>query len=567
MLNSFEIKSQLRMKCDEIRTIIAESNNEKLSQLCDDFYSKYSAITDQDKIKLVMCGEWSTGKSTIVKALTGIKDIKIGEDVTTTEVHEYKYDDFYIVDTPGFNIFDDSHTNIAKKALMDSDCVIYCITEQQLFSDDSIEDFIRTCKSIRNITPTILTVTKFGSEGNDPFDALFNIRNDIDANLKDHGFEEVPTICIISAERYIRGKETGDEALIEKSYFNNLIQEIEDAGKQLKQGQDQLYKVKCKRQIEFMVDFINQCIEENKKSFNDEDEKKLNEQKKRLSDELIKEKNEIRNEYTNNINKMYDIIHDINDIDDYSTNAEKINNLAESTIKNIMDRSEISIPPELINFNVDTEALNNEKKAFFSKLRKKNKTAKTGLGEKSASLLIDAVGKVNDKAAPVEMIKEEKVFWKITRKRKELSKVGGEGTELAKDLCKINNQKGIVISEKIGKLANIAEKHKSKIKATGVAIDFLKPLLESFISNRHDKKAFHDVFQEKQKDSQEIKNLKINLDKVLEKAYEEKMKKLYLENNKESNDPLGLDTRFNSIRIKIEDIKSQIDQPDTEGDE
>ena len=28
-----------------------------------------------------------------------------------------------------------------------------------------------------------------------------------------------------------------------------------------------------------MVDFINQCIEENKKSFNDEDEKKLNEQK------------------------------------------------------------------------------------------------------------------------------------------------------------------------------------------------------------------------------------------------------------------------------------------------
>lgn len=103
------------MKCDEIRTIIAESNNEKLSQLCDDFYSKYSAITDQDKIKLVMCGEWSTGKSTIVKALTGIKDIKIGEDVTTTEVHEYKYDDFYIVDTPGFNICDDSHTNIAKK--------------------------------------------------------------------------------------------------------------------------------------------------------------------------------------------------------------------------------------------------------------------------------------------------------------------------------------------------------------------------------------------------------------------------------------------------------------------
>lgn len=183
-----------------------------------------------------------------------------------------------------------------------------------------------------------------------------------------------------------------------------------------------------------------------------------------MSDELIKEKNEIRNEYTNNINKMYDIIHDINDIDDYSTNAEKINNLAESTIKNIMDRSEISIPPELINFNVDTEALNNEKKAFFSKLRKKNKTAKTGLGEKSASLLIDAVGKVNDKAAPVEMIKEEKVFWKITRKRKELSKVGGEGTELAKDLCKINNQKGIVISEKIGKLANIAENINRKSK-------------------------------------------------------------------------------------------------------
>ena len=57
---------------------------------------------DDGAIKLVFVGQYSAGKSSIIKMLTGI-DVTIGAGIATQEAHGYKWGDLEIVDTPGIH--------------------------------------------------------------------------------------------------------------------------------------------------------------------------------------------------------------------------------------------------------------------------------------------------------------------------------------------------------------------------------------------------------------------------------------------------------------------------------
>lgn len=55
---------------------------------------------DSDKIKLVFVGQFSAGKSSIIKMLTGV-DIAIGAKITTQVAEPYSWNGLEIIDTPG----------------------------------------------------------------------------------------------------------------------------------------------------------------------------------------------------------------------------------------------------------------------------------------------------------------------------------------------------------------------------------------------------------------------------------------------------------------------------------
>ena len=50
-----------------------------------------SAYDSNNPISLVFAGQYSAGKSTILKALTGIKTIETGEQITTQVAHTYDW--------------------------------------------------------------------------------------------------------------------------------------------------------------------------------------------------------------------------------------------------------------------------------------------------------------------------------------------------------------------------------------------------------------------------------------------------------------------------------------------
>ena len=54
-----------------------------------------------EPLSLVFVGQYSAGKSTILKALTGIETIATGEMITTQNTHEYNWNNLTVIDTPG----------------------------------------------------------------------------------------------------------------------------------------------------------------------------------------------------------------------------------------------------------------------------------------------------------------------------------------------------------------------------------------------------------------------------------------------------------------------------------
>ena len=57
-----------------------------------------------DAIRLVFAGQYSAGKSSILKMLTGRADIAIGADITTQQAHTYDWNGIEVVDTPGIHL-------------------------------------------------------------------------------------------------------------------------------------------------------------------------------------------------------------------------------------------------------------------------------------------------------------------------------------------------------------------------------------------------------------------------------------------------------------------------------
>ncbi|MFV0362584.1 MAG: GTPase, partial [Suipraeoptans sp.] len=81
---------------------------EKVRNLLDATNIKYSGLpngiyVDDKPIELVFAGQYSAGKSSILKMLTGRKDIAVGEGITTQQTHTYNWNGVNVIDTPGIH--------------------------------------------------------------------------------------------------------------------------------------------------------------------------------------------------------------------------------------------------------------------------------------------------------------------------------------------------------------------------------------------------------------------------------------------------------------------------------
>lgn len=94
-------------------------------------------------IRLVFAGQYSAGKSSILKMLTGREDIEIGAGITTQQAHTYIWrDGLEVIDTPGIHTeLRPDHDEISYEAIASADMLVFVITNE-LF-DAYIADHFR----------------------------------------------------------------------------------------------------------------------------------------------------------------------------------------------------------------------------------------------------------------------------------------------------------------------------------------------------------------------------------------------------------------------------------------
>ena len=92
-------------------------------------------------IKLVFAGQYSAGKSSIVKMLTGNEDIAIGAAITTQNTNSYMWNGIEVVDTPGIHTqLRPDHDAISYDAITSADMLVFVITNE-LFDDHIAKHF------------------------------------------------------------------------------------------------------------------------------------------------------------------------------------------------------------------------------------------------------------------------------------------------------------------------------------------------------------------------------------------------------------------------------------------
>lgn len=164
-----------------------------------------------DKIRLVFAGQYSAGKSSILKMLTGREDIDIGADITTQEAHIYDWNGIEVVDTPGIHTqLRPDHDEISYGAIASADMLVFVITNE-LFDSYIADHFRKLAIDKDKAGEMILVVNKMDrtAEGNTE-EQQNVIREDLINVLKPYTPEQL-NLSFLDAESYLESLEERNE--------------------------------------------------------------------------------------------------------------------------------------------------------------------------------------------------------------------------------------------------------------------------------------------------------------------------------------------------------------------
>ena len=126
--------------------------------------------SSNDIIRLVFVGQYSAGKSSILKMLTGRNDIEVGAGITTQSTHTYEWKGMEVVDTPGIHTgLREDHDKISYEAIANADLLVFVITNE-LFDSHLADHFRKLAIDKDKAGEMILVVNKMSrtNDGNSP---------------------------------------------------------------------------------------------------------------------------------------------------------------------------------------------------------------------------------------------------------------------------------------------------------------------------------------------------------------------------------------------------------------
>jgi GTP-binding protein EngB required for normal cell division len=210
------------------RQCLATAPSEKMQMLAGRVPAE---ILSSDKsVNLVFAGQYSAGKSSIMKVLTGREDIAIGAGITTEKTHTYDWGGITIVDTPGVHTqLRPDHDEITYRAIAGADLLVFVVTNE-LFDSHLAKHFRNLAIERDKAHEMMLVVNKMRrcAKGNSQ-EAQNVIREDLRKVLAPFTPEDLRT-TFIDAEAALESKTETDgeiaKILLKKSGVDGFTQEL-----------------------------------------------------------------------------------------------------------------------------------------------------------------------------------------------------------------------------------------------------------------------------------------------------------------------------------------------------
>lgn len=210
------------------RQLLASATDEKTRLLAGEVSERI--LASDKRVSLVFAGQYSAGKSSLIKSLTGREDIAIGAGITTDRTHAYDWDGITIVDTPGIHTeLRPDHDEIAYKAIVEADLLGFVVTNE-LFDAHLAEHFRQLAIERDKVHEMMLVVNKMRrcATGNSP-EAQVAICEDLSRVLVPFTPEDV-RITFTDADAALQSKTEPDQEIAailwKKSGFAQFVQEL-----------------------------------------------------------------------------------------------------------------------------------------------------------------------------------------------------------------------------------------------------------------------------------------------------------------------------------------------------
>ena len=165
-LNIHEWAEETRAILERARQALLESQQLEVRALAQQLPEH--GDREEKPVSLAFAGQYSAGKSTILKALTGRDDIATGAGITTERTEILEWDGVEVVDTPGIHSgLRPDHDLLSYEAISKADLLVFVITNE-LFDSHIGNHFRKLAIDREKGHETILVINKMRRTGNTP---------------------------------------------------------------------------------------------------------------------------------------------------------------------------------------------------------------------------------------------------------------------------------------------------------------------------------------------------------------------------------------------------------------
>jgi len=216
-----EIAKTFKDACTRFDKLLAADNSGKSKEISVRFHEDLKEHKQQGALSIAFIGQYSSGKSTIISALTGRRDIHIDADIATDKTSTYDWNGIKVIDTPGLFTDRQDHDAISYDAIAKSDLLVFCLTHM-LFDSLTVENFKKLAYEKSYRWKMMLVINKMSSEAGEEEQKISSYRHSLAEALKPYNLGEF-LISFIDAKDYCEGVDTKDDFGIEISNFDTFI--------------------------------------------------------------------------------------------------------------------------------------------------------------------------------------------------------------------------------------------------------------------------------------------------------------------------------------------------------